>query len=325
MSEVSVIIPTYNRAYIVKDAIGSILAQTFHDIEVLVIDDGSTDNTPEVINSIGDERVRYHYKENGGVSSARNFGIIKAKGNFIAFLDSDDIWPENFIETTLGHLNKNPNAGLAYTATTIQHPDGRQEDSRDTHRCVSGRITVQLFKHSFIWPMAVLIRKDVLDGFFFDENLKICDDNDAFLRLSVKNDFVFVPDTKVRRRYSQDNHSNKFHTTGSFIRGLSLERFYFQMDGHNHIPVFVARKKLAQCYRRASRRHREQSYRTAAIKLAKKAIKYNPTSLRMYSELLKAYLISKDVDKCPEWKMPAKLGPPYTNLSDQQVQSGKAN
>jgi len=91
MPEISVIIPTYNRSSLAREAVESVLAQTFADFEVLVIDDGSTDNTKQVIESIQDNRIKYSYKDNGGVSSARNMGIGNASGAFIAFLDSDDL------------------------------------------------------------------------------------------------------------------------------------------------------------------------------------------------------------------------------------------
>ncbi|MCK5473113.1 MAG: glycosyltransferase family 2 protein, partial [Planctomycetes bacterium] len=202
MPKVSVIIPTYNRAYIVNNAIGSVLSQSLSDLEVLVIDDGSTDNTNSVIKNVNDTRVQYYHKKNGGVSSARNFGMAKAQGQFIAFLDSDDLWPDNFIETLLAKLQTNPEYGLAYCATAELYPDGKKTEPKHIERCVSGKITKELFKNSFIWPMAVLIKSKVLKNFCFDEALKTSDDNDAFLRLSVKTQFVFVPDIEVIRRCS---------------------------------------------------------------------------------------------------------------------------
>lgn len=88
---VSVIIPSYNRGYIVGKSIESVLAQSYRQIEVIVVDDGSTDNTREVVAGF-DDRVRYFYKENGGVSTARNLGLRECRGEFIALLDSDDLW-----------------------------------------------------------------------------------------------------------------------------------------------------------------------------------------------------------------------------------------
>jgi glycosyltransferase involved in cell wall biosynthesis len=307
MPKVSVTIPTYNRGYIVKQAIDSVLAQNFKDFEILIIDDGSTDSTKQVVESIQDVRLRYFYKENGGVSSARNLGLSKASGQYVAFLDSDDIWPEDFLKVMTERLDENPDFDLAYTATTLRFPDGREE-SDDVSRCLSGQITAHLFAYSTIWPMAVLIRRAVLRDFWFDEGLKICDDNDAFLRLSAKTKILFVSDIEVKRGYSEDNHSQKYYTEGSYIRALSLERFYYQLGGDKFVPATIAKKKLSRCYRRAGERYRKAGYRRAAICLLHQAIQYKPSDIRLYIGLFRTMFIKKDAN--PGWQMPAALGAP---------------
>lgn len=107
MPKVSVIIPTYNRSSLVKDAICSVLAQTELDLEVIVVDDGSTDGTCKVVEGLRDGRVNYFYKINGGAASARNLGLSKCEGEYVAFLDSDDFWPENYLEVMVSHLENN--------------------------------------------------------------------------------------------------------------------------------------------------------------------------------------------------------------------------
>ena len=97
MPQVSIIIPAYNRSKFLAQAVQSVLSQTATDFEILVIDDGSTDDSRAVIENIYDARLKYFYKENGGVSSARNFGLAKAVGEYVSFLDSDDFWPKNFL------------------------------------------------------------------------------------------------------------------------------------------------------------------------------------------------------------------------------------
>ena len=144
MPKISVIIPTYNRAYIIEDAIKSIMSQSCTGLEVIVIDDGSTDDTQAIVESINDPRLHYYYKSNGGVSSARNFGIAKARGQFVAFLDSDDFWPNNFLEALLLKLEANPEYGLAYCATAELYPDGKKSEPKHIERCVSGKITKEL-------------------------------------------------------------------------------------------------------------------------------------------------------------------------------------
>jgi glycosyltransferase involved in cell wall biosynthesis len=314
MPKVSVIIPTYNRGYIVKDAINSILTQAMDDFEILVVDDGSTDDTRQVVDAIADERIKYIHKKNGGVSSARNLGIARATGTYIAFLDSDDIWPACFLEATSDALDARQDHGLAYTATVQEFPDGRRETD-NLKRCVSGQITVELFAHSTIWPMAVLIRRSVLNDFWFDENLKICDDNDAFMRLSTRTKFIFVPDVYVTRRASDDSHSSAVYTEGAYVRALSLERFYYSLGGVQFVPAALAKKKISHCYRRAGERHRKKGFRKAAMGFLRRAIKYDPLDVRLYVGLIKAAALSKEDDGLADWHMPEALGDVFCSVT----------
>jgi GT2 family glycosyltransferase len=121
---VSVILPTYNRATIVTRAIDSILAQTYPLIEAIVIDDGSTDDTQDVLRRY-DERVRVLHQKNSGVGAARNFGITHARGEFIAFLDSDDFWRDWKVEAEVAALQRHPEAGLAWTDMSAEDATGK--------------------------------------------------------------------------------------------------------------------------------------------------------------------------------------------------------
>jgi len=130
-SRVSVVIPTYNRAYCIENAIQSVLAQTHKDVEVVVVDDGSTDGTGELIARRygNDDRIRYFYRENGGVSAARNTGLQRATGDFIALLDSDDVWKPWKLELQLACLNRLPDAGMVWTDMEAVDSEGRVFDS----------------------------------------------------------------------------------------------------------------------------------------------------------------------------------------------------
>lgn len=112
---VSIVIPCYNRANIVRETIDSVLAQTYAKFEVILIDDGSTDNTREVITTYDDRRIRYFYKANGGLSAARNSGLDSARGEFIAFLDSDDVWQSWKLSAQVEIFRRHPEAGLVWS------------------------------------------------------------------------------------------------------------------------------------------------------------------------------------------------------------------
>ena len=112
MPVVSAIIPTYNFGRFLGEAIQSVLDQTFTDFELIVVDDGSTDDTREVVGSFNDSRIRYIYQENRGLPAARNTGIKASRGEYIAFLDSDDIWLTQNLELKVKSLDSHPDAGL---------------------------------------------------------------------------------------------------------------------------------------------------------------------------------------------------------------------
>jgi glycosyltransferase involved in cell wall biosynthesis len=206
MPLVSVIIPTYNRQVHVIEAIDSVLSQTLADFEVLVIDDGSTDGTAEAVRAIDDPRIRYFYKDNGGVSSARNMGIDKAQSRYVAFLDSDDLYTPEYLETMVSSLEDNPDYGVAYTAATNHFPDGRVEEYR-AEACCSGWITKEIFDYFFLFCQTTVIRRHLLENFFFDEQLDISEDVDFLLRLSCQSQFLYVPQPRMIRRVQVDSLS----------------------------------------------------------------------------------------------------------------------
>jgi GT2 family glycosyltransferase len=137
---VSAIVPTYNRAYCVTRAIDSVLAQTYGNVEVVVIDDGSTDATADVIRERygSDLRVRYFYQANGGVSAARNTGLRQARGEFIALIDSDDYWHPWKLQAQIAALRQFPDVGLVWTEFEAVDPSGRVFDPRHLKTMYAG-------------------------------------------------------------------------------------------------------------------------------------------------------------------------------------------
>jgi glycosyltransferase involved in cell wall biosynthesis len=139
MPKVSVIIPTYNQAHFIAESIQSVLDQTFQDFEIVVVDDGSTDNTKEVVCNFKDVRIKYIYQENNGVSTARNTGICASTGEYIAFLDSDDVLLKNSLEKRVQVLNRHPEVAFIYGWNYIIDEKGRivkLSKKRQKHTCV---------------------------------------------------------------------------------------------------------------------------------------------------------------------------------------------
>ena len=307
MPKVSVIIPTYNRQYIIVKTIESVLNQSKQDLEVIVVDDGSSDDTRGVVESLNDSRVRYFYKTNGGAASARNFGLSKAMGEYVAFLDSDDSWPENYLEVMLSYLQRNGAFGAAYSPITILYPDG-SITSRRTTDGKSGWITVDLFKRGFISPAASVFRSSVWKDFYFDEALRTSEDSDAFLRLSMRTQFLFLTDVKPFIKISPDSLSAQVGVVCT--RLLVLERFYYKLGGDKIIPSHIARRRLSHACRKIAEDRRRKGGRAAALELYKRAIRHWPIDCRLYLGLLRTLLLSSRKDQKPNWKIPEPLGDP---------------
>lgn len=308
MPKVSVIIPTYNRQYIIVRTIESVLNQSKQDLEVIVVDDGSSDDTRGVVESLNDSRVRYFYKTNGGAASARNFGLSKTMGEYVAFLDSDDFWPENYLEIMLSSLCINSKFGAAYSPITIVYPNGSKVKSYKRPDSKGGWITLDLFKRGFIWPSATVFRRSAWKNFYFDEALRTSEDSDAFLRLSMRTQFLFVEDVEAFHRISPDSLCAEVGVVCK--RLLVLERFYYKLGGDKIIPSHIARRKLSHACRKIAEDRRRKGGRAAALKLYKRAIRHWPSDCRLYLGFLRTLLLSSRKDQKPNWKIPKPLGDP---------------
>jgi glycosyltransferase involved in cell wall biosynthesis len=185
---VSVVIATYNRARFLPETLDSVLQQRFRDFELVVVDDGSTDDTQQVLKNYSD-RIRVFYQENRGPSAARNFGIRHARGQWIAIQDSDDLCMAGHLETLFGFVEKNPSYGMVFANGAYL---GGLEHNRETiiPRDKSKRLAQEgvrltdLFEKSIVRLQAALISKEALKNIGgLDENLRICMDLDLAFRI----------------------------------------------------------------------------------------------------------------------------------------------
>jgi GT2 family glycosyltransferase len=185
MVSVSVIIPTYNRGWIIKEAIDSVLAQTYKGYELIVVNDGSTDETAAVLNQYSG-RLQVIDQENQGVSSARNRGIASSSGELIALLDSDDLWLPEKLDRQVAFFREYPQALICQTQE-IWVRNGKRVNPGKRHKKLSGKIFVPSLSLCLVSPSAVMFRKE-LSGMvgLFDENLPACEDYDLWLRVSSR-------------------------------------------------------------------------------------------------------------------------------------------
>ncbi len=193
---VSVIIPTYNRGWILKEAIDSVLAQNFTDFELIIVDNGSTDNTQDILDSYKEKIIVERHSRNKGVSAARNRGIASASGQYIAFLDSDDLWLPQKLSTQIDFFNANPEALICQTEekwirnSIFVNPKKR-------HKKISGNIFEQSLYLCLVSPSAVMIKRSLFEKTgMFDESLPACEDYDMWLRISCRYP-VYLIDTPL--------------------------------------------------------------------------------------------------------------------------------
>ncbi|MBU2955621.1 glycosyltransferase [Marinobacter sp. F3R08] len=194
MTTVSVVTPTYNRARFLPDAIESVLAQTHSDFELIVWDDGSDDDTREVLEPyLADSRVRYFYQENQGQSYARNHALEHASGDYIAFLDSDDLWAPDKLEKQLAFLLANPEVDIVHGDEAMIDEDGKVTSLANMRR-YSGRITRYLLADNSVSIATVLVRRRCfVEMGGFDTSVGVADDYELWLRFSARYLFHYEP------------------------------------------------------------------------------------------------------------------------------------
>ena len=186
MTEVSVIIPTYNRAKKVCRAIGSVLDQTYRDFEVIVIDDASIDDTEERLREFSGRIKVIKNHVNRGVSAARNRGINESVGRYIALLDSDDYWLKEKLKVQVEFFRQNPDAVICQ-AQEMWIRKGKRVNPAQKHLKPSGDIFVPSLKLCLVSPSAVMFKKSLLDEVgMFDETFPVCEDYDLWLRIAFK-------------------------------------------------------------------------------------------------------------------------------------------
>ncbi len=182
---VSVIIPTYNRGWTLRAAVDSVLTQTYRDFELIVVDDGSTDDTVEILPPYGPD-IQVLRQANAGVSAARNTGVRSAKGAFIAFLDSDDRWFPDKLGVQVDFFASHPEAVICQTEETWIRK-GKRVNPKKVHQKPSGHIFKASLALCLVSPSAVMLRKALFDEIGgFDETLPACEDYDLWLRVSAR-------------------------------------------------------------------------------------------------------------------------------------------
>lgn len=197
----SVVIPTFNRKAFLEDAVQSVLEQTCGDFELIVVDDGSTDGTPSILNARSDARFRFIiHPKNRGVSAARNTGIRISAGTYVCFLDSDDLWKPEKLAMQKEFFEQNPGTLICHT-NEDWIANGRRKNQSDRHRKQGGFFFERSLELCLVSPSSVAIHRSLFDEEgFFDEQLAVCEDYDFWLRLNIHHAFGYLETALVVKR-----------------------------------------------------------------------------------------------------------------------------
>lgn len=287
---VSVIIPTFNREDVLPRAIASVLGQTYKNIEIIVIDDGSADNTKSIIKKYGD-KVYYIFQQNQGVSSARNNGVKHSNGKYLAFIDSDDEWLPNKLELQMSEFNYANDIGMVACKAFISSLyDGEIQLSNSHLNTVETCDFYDIFKTPYLGMPNIVILKSVFNGIQgFNEKLKTAEDIDLFLRVSV-NYKVRLINKPLTRVYETENSLST--STDSYQDNINVvnqvhEEFKELFVGHESLFSEVI-SGLYRDYAITLLWHKK--YKDAELKLVKSmSYKFTVNSLLLY---IKSKLLS---------------------------------
>lgn len=281
MEIVSVVIPTHNRSELIENAVKSVLKQTYTNFEIIIVDDASADNTESIVKSINSEKITYiKIKESRGGNYARNLGAKNSKGSFIAFLDDDDEWLPNKLETQMKIFAKNPQIGLIYTGAEIIYKNNKyiREPKKE------GNLSKTILMRNFIGTTSsVVVRKEIFNmAGGFDNEMPALQDYDLWIRICQITNIGFVREPLIKYY----NHANINQITDNLSKiQIGIERI-----DHKYKELISQLSKREQ-KKRIFQRYNGFGKRKLRIGEKKEARKYflesfkkttNITSIKLY-------------------------------------------
>ena len=281
MPKISVIIPAYNAEKTIKETIESVLSQTFSQFEIIVINDGSQDKTLEVVSHILDPRLKVFSYPNAGVSVSRNRGLSQSAGDYVSFLDADDIWTPDKLEAQLKALQANPPAAVAYSWTNWIDESG-QFLRPGGHIIANGNVYEKLLLRDFVESGSnPLIRSEALAKVGgFDKSLALAADWDTWLRLAACSQFVCVPSPQILYRVSPNSMSSNVWKMEAESRRI-LERAFAQAPvSIQHLKREILASRYQYLTLKAIEGPPERSRGLVAARFFLQAVRNNPAWLQ---------------------------------------------
>ena len=285
---VSIILPTYNRAHTLKKAIDSVLNQTYEDFELIIVDDGSTDNTYNLIKSINDHRIIYvKHEKNKGAAAARNTGIRLAKGRYIAFQDSDDEWYLQKLEKQIKIIESNKQTDIVYSSFFLIKNGQKLLYPRKKNFKLEGNLRKTFSRHNVVALPTVLIKKECIQkAGLFDERFPRFQDWEFFFRLSKYCNFKFIDEPLVIAHVQNDGitSNSKFLIEGLY---LFIEKYKDELT----------KSSISALYRRLAVEKFKNGLKKEALFDIVKSIRFNPLDIKSYIAASSFLLGEKTVRK----------------------------
>jgi glycosyltransferase involved in cell wall biosynthesis len=281
-SLVSVILPTYNCGHFLPDSLGSVLSQTYDFYEIIVVDDGSTDTTKEVLNPFM-QKIKYiHLEQNRGLPTARNIGIRSAQGKYIAFLDADDLWLPEKLQTDMECFDKHPDIGMIYSKHTNIAENGIVLDGGIKRRLPSGNIFIRLFsEQNFIVPSSVVVRKDVFATTgLFDEQLFNCQDWDMWLRIAFSFKVAGINKSLVKYRHNPRSLSKNRNNVLKYQKLVIDKTYNAFKDKMCGMSEKLYKKRLASHYAKIGRYYLRTGNKSLANENFRLSLQCDPLNFR---------------------------------------------
>jgi len=249
----SVIIPLYNKSNYIKESLESVLNQYFEDFEIIIIDDGSTDNSLEIVKQFRDDRIKIYTQENKGVSAARNIGIAKSSGTYIALIDADDIWYSNHLIALKDQIIKFPDAGLYCNNYEIYLTEEKKRNAEFNFHYYNDCLIVRdFFRASIInsvaWTSAVAFCKDKFNAVGgFNTNLDTSEDLDLWIKLSLHYKVSFNP--KITMSYRSYIHNSLTKNETNIIRLNFIDSYKAEEEKNDALKHYMDINRYALAIR----------------------------------------------------------------------------
>jgi len=290
MARVSIIVPAYNAASFIGDALASVLRQTYPHWETVVVDDGSTDQTRAAVEAHMPAfrgRLRYLYQENRGVSAARNTAIRACRGELIALLDADDIWLDNRLERGVDTLDQRPEIGLVHAKVIRIDREGKLigKPPAPAEKYLSGNIARHIYsRRAHLLAPTILFRRRCLDAAgYFDESFQVTEDRDLWFRIARAFPISYINEVLARYRVSPDSLSREWERT----RETQLQ-FLEKHRRAGHASALDYRQGLANLHRERGDVLFNRGALGESIRWYAKSVGYDPRNGRNVYMLLRA-------------------------------------